>query len=62
MSVEDRLAKLEQFYRSVVDLTLNHDTLGGDMEDKVLGETAVVYPSKLGPVLEAVDPEWWKSK
>ena len=53
--VAERLKKLETFYKGVADLTLNHDTLGG--EDN---ETAVVYPSKLGPLLEAVDKEWWK--
>jgi hypothetical protein len=49
----DRLVKLERFYREVARLTLNHD---------VLADHAVVFPSKLGPVLEEVDKEWWKQK
>jgi len=52
----DRLEKLEKFYRAVADLTLNHDTIH-ILPD---GDYAVVYPSKLGPLLEAVDKEWWK--
>jgi hypothetical protein len=53
---------LLDFYNAVAYLTLHHDVLGGEVGDKVLGETAVVYPSKLGPLLEAVDKEWWKRK
>jgi hypothetical protein len=49
-------AKLEAFFREIADLTLNHDVEGVD------GDTAVVYPSKLGKALEKVDPEWWKLK
>ena len=45
--------KLVAFYEAVARLTLNHD---------VCGDHAVVFPSKLGPELEKVDPEWWKPK
>lgn len=48
---EKRLAVLEQFFKEVSILTLKHD---------VLSDSAVVYPSKLCPVLEKVDPEWWR--
>lgn len=41
--------KLEEFFREVAELTLNHD---------VLGDSAVVYPNKLGKALEKVDSEW----
>lgn len=44
--------KLKEMYREVCNLTLNHD---------VLNDAAVVYPSKLGPVLEKVDQQWYKS-
>lgn len=44
--------QLKEMYREVCDLTLNHD---------VLNDTAVVYPSKLGPVLEKVDQQWYKN-
>jgi len=43
-------AKLKKFFRDVAHLTINHD---------VLSDSAVVYPSRLGPVLEDVDPQWW---
>jgi len=57
---EARIAKLEAFYKAVIDLTLNHDTLnspiwGGEEEH------AVVFPSKLGAALEKVDPEWYRN-
>lgn len=42
--------KLKKMYREVCDLTLNHD---------VIDDHAVVYPSKLGPVLEKVNKEWY---
>lgn len=42
--------KLKQMYSEVCDLTLNHD---------VVNDTAVVYPSKLGPVLEKVNVNWY---
>lgn len=61
---KERLEKLEAFYRTVADLTLNHDgihfrvTNSGD--DQIEYDVAVVYPSKLGDALEKVDKEWWK--
>ena len=42
--------KLKEMYKEVCNLTLNHD---------VLNDTAVVHPSKLGPVLEKVNKEWY---
>lgn len=42
--------KLKRMYVEVCKLTKNHD---------VLNDTAVVYPNKLGPVLEKVDDEWY---
>lgn len=47
--------KLYRFYRTVAEMTVNHD---------VLGDSAVVYPSKLGPELEKINPRWYfiKSK
>lgn len=47
------LDKLEEFFREVAKLTSDHD---------VLGDSAVVYPSKLGKALEKVDENWWRSK
>jgi len=44
--------KLKEMYKEVCSLTVNHD---------VLNDNAVVYPSKLGPVLEKVDKYWYKS-
>lgn len=41
------------FFAEVATLTSRHDVLGDD---------AVVYPSKLGEALSKIDPEWWKSK
>lgn len=49
--MNERLAKLEQFFKEVSILTMFHD---------VCGDNAVVFPSKLGPALEKVDPEWYK--
>lgn len=46
----DELEKLRRFFRAVGQLTLNHD---------VLGNSAVVYPRKLGPLLEEIDPKWY---
>lgn len=43
--------KLKDFYKEVSDLTLNHD---------VLNDNAVVYPNKLGNILEKVNKEWYK--
>jgi len=42
--------KLKEMYKDVCGLTVNHD---------VLDDNAVVYPSKLGPVLEKVNPNWY---
>jgi hypothetical protein len=50
-------AQLLEFYHTVAGLTLNHDSLS-DHDHNV--DIAVVYPSKLGPALEKVDPEWWR--
>ncbi len=44
--------KLKEMFQEVCDLTVNHD---------VLNDHAIVYPSKLGPVLEKVNPHWYKS-
>ncbi len=44
--------KLKTMYYEVCQLTLNHD---------VLNDTAVVYPNKLGPVLEKVNDQWYKN-
>lgn len=44
--------RLKAFYKEVCELTLNHD---------VLNDNAVVFPSKLGPVLEKVDQYWYKN-
>lgn len=49
--------KLEQFFRTVADLTSNHDVLS----DRA-GGYAVVWPKDLGKALEKVDPEWWKAE
>ena len=45
-------SKLKNMYEEVSDLTINHD---------VLYDNAVVYPSKLGLVLEKVDKYWYKN-
>lgn len=42
--------KLKEMYKEVCNLTVNHD---------VLEDCAVVYPDKLGPVLEKVNPSWY---
>ena len=42
--------KLKDMYLEVCDLTINHD---------VINDHAVVYPSKLGPVLEKIDKKWY---
>lgn len=47
---QPEIEKLRKFFLAVCDLTLNHDVMQGN---------AVVYPAKLGPLLEAVDQEWW---
>jgi hypothetical protein len=50
MSTDDRLEKLERFFREVVDLTVRHKLIAG---------TAIVYPSDLGEALSRVDPDWY---
>ena len=61
---EARLATLEEFYRTVVDLTLNHDGahfyITDNHERKLETDIAMVSPAKLGAALQKVDPEWWK--
>jgi hypothetical protein len=54
ISNEDALLfeNLKKMYKEVCVLTAKHD---------VLNESAVVYPSKLGPILEKVDKEWYKN-
>ena len=42
--------KLKDFYWEVCNLTVNHD---------VENDCAVVYPSKLGPILEKINKEWY---
>lgn len=49
---EERLKKLEAFYKAIAQLTFDHD---------VIGDHAVVFPNKLGKELEKVDPEWYKN-
>lgn len=58
--------KLREFYKQVALLTLNHDVLYLEKQEEVVdggvilsGGAAVVYPSKLGPLLEKIDPEWY---
>lgn len=51
------LAKLREFYTAVARLTLDHDHIEISDDEGY----AVVYPSKLGPELEKIDPEWWKN-
>lgn len=43
--------KLKTFYKEVAKLTLNHN---------VLNDSAVVYPSDLGPALEKIDSYWFE--
>lgn len=47
-----KLERLEKLFLAVSWLTLHHD---------VLGECAVVFPSKLGDALKAVNPDWYKN-
>lgn len=52
-----RLALLEEFFAAVADATVNHATFTSpDGEDY-----AVVYPKRLGELLEKVDPEWYEN-
>jgi hypothetical protein len=50
--LEKEVEKLRSFYKEVAWRTSNHD---------VLEDCAVVYPDKLGPILEKIDPEWWRN-
>src|ERR1039458_6844413 len=49
MIMDDRVEKLERFFKEVADLAFNH---------KVLADTAVVYSSALGEALSRVDSDW----
>ena len=53
------LQKLREFYKDVVSLTVNHDTLDSDPFGHSI---AVVYPNKLGVALEKVNPKWYQSE
>ncbi len=57
--MSDRLELLEQFFKEVANLTLNHRVVYSRVDENVDGQ-ATVYPSDLGAALEKVDPEWWK--
>jgi hypothetical protein len=50
MSMDDRIEKLELFFKEIANLTANH---------KVLADHAVVYPADLGEALSRVDPDWY---
>jgi putative addiction module antidote len=50
MSTDNRLAKLEQFFKEVANLTVGHE---------VIADTVVVYPAALGESLSRVDPDWY---
>ena len=57
---ERRLVKLEAFYKAIIQLTVNHDTL--ESTDSGMSEDyAVVFPNKLSKELEKIDPEWYKN-
>jgi len=51
-TLEIKLLILDNFFKEVRDLTLNHDVN--------MRGVAIVYPSKLGVALEKVDKDWWK--
>jgi len=51
-----KIELLEQFYRNIVELTINHDFI----ESKDGHDYASVSPQKLGDLLAKVDPEWFK--
>ena len=61
-STSDRLQKLEAFFEAVSKLTLNHDSISWYDGDGYENDYAVVFPSKLGPELEKVDPKWYDEK
>lgn len=48
------LRKLRDFYKEVIYLTVNHDTI----ENEDIG-IAVVYPNRLSTVLAKVDKDWF---
>lgn len=48
----ERLAKLEECFREIGRLIVDHD---------VLADTAVVYPCNLDKVFKKVDPQWYAS-
>ena len=50
-NLQTELDRYKRFYAEVAKLTLRHD---------VLEDNAVVYPSKLGPLLETIDPLWYR--
>jgi len=52
-SPEERLEKLEQFFKDIARMTKNHD---------VINDSACVTADKLGEALEKVDPEWYNKK
>lgn len=61
-STSDRLAKLEAFFEAVSKLTLQHDSISWYDGDGYEHDYAVVFPSKLGPELEKVDPAWYDGR
>ena len=50
MSRDDRLEKLERFFKEVAYLTVHHE---------VIADNAVVFPSALGEALSRVDSDWY---
>lgn len=50
MSMVNRLATLEQFFKDVAELTLGCE---------LISDTAVVCPAALGVSLRGVDPDWY---
>ena len=50
MSTDDRLEKLERFFKEVADLKVHHE---------VIADNAVVFPSALGEALSRVDSDWY---
>lgn len=54
--------KLKEFYASMVDLALNSEiVVPCDTEGKPGEPVRVIFPYKMGPLLEKVDPNWVKS-
>lgn len=58
--MSDRLTLLEEFFKEVSKLTLNHGSIYSRIDENVDG-IATVTPKDLGEALEKVDPEWRKS-